>query len=138
MNAMTDDELTEIIIGCAYKVHNTLGSGFLEKVYRKSLAIEVAKKGLKVEQEASIQVFYEGQIVGEYFADLLIENRVIAELKAVQGLLREHEVQLVNYLAATGLDSGLLINFAASVQVKRKYRTYKPKPINPVHLVNPV
>ena len=138
MNEMTDDELTEIIIGCAYKVHNTLGSGFLEKVYRKSLAIEVERKGLRVEQEASIQVFYEGQIVGEYFADLLIENRIIAELKAVQNLLREHEVQLVNYLTATGFESGLLINFAASVLVKRKYRTYKSKQINPVHLVNPV
>ena len=135
---MTENELTEIIIGCAYKVHNMLGSGFIEKIYRKSLAIELAKKGLKVEQEVAIQVFYEEQVVGDFFADLLIEGRIIVELKAVQNLLREHEVQLVNYLTATGLDTGLLMNFGASVQVKRKHRTFKAKQINPVHLVNPV
>lgn len=135
---MSDDELTEIIIGCAYRVHNTLGSGFLEKVYRKSLAIEVAKKGLRTEQEFPIKVFYEGQEVGEYYADLLIENRIVIELKAVQYLGKEHEVQLVNYLTATGLDIGLLVNFGASVQVRRKHRTFKPSQTNPVNLVNPV
>jgi GxxExxY protein len=135
---MKDDALTEIIIGCAYKVHNTLGSGFLEKVYRKSLAIEVAKKGLRAEQEFPIKVFYEGQEVGEYFADLLIEDRVVIELKAVRYLGKEHEVQLVNYLTATGIEIGLLINFGASVQIRRKHKTFKPSPTNPVNLVNPV
>lgn len=135
---MSDDELTEVIIGCAYKVHNTLGSGFLEKIYRKSLAIEIVKKGLRAEQEFPINVFYEGQEVGEYFADLLIENRIVIELKAVQYLGKEHEVQLVNYLTATGLEIGLLINFGSSVQVKRKHRTFKPHQTNPVNLVNHV
>ena len=135
---MMEDELTEIIIGCAYKIHKTLGSGFLEKIYRKSLAIEIAKKGLKVEQEFPIEVIYDEQVVGEFYADLLIEDRLIVEIKAVQTLIKEHEVQLVNYLTATGIDTGLLFNFGASVQVRRKYRTFKAKEINPVHLVNPV
>ena len=138
MTEMTEDKLTELVIGCAYKIHNALGSGFLEKIYRKSLAIEIAKNGLKVEQESPIEVMYDEQVVGEFYADLLIENRLIIEIKAVQNFLREHEVQLVNYLTATGIDAGLLLNFGASVQVKRKYRTFKAKQINPVHLVNPV
>ena len=135
---MTEDKLTELVIGCAYKIHNALGSGFLKKIYRKSLAIEIAKNGLKVEQESPIEVMYDEQVVGEFYADLLIENRLIIEIKAVQNFLREHEVQLVNYLTATGIDAGLLLNFGASVQVKRKHRIFKAKQINPVHLVNPV
>jgi GxxExxY protein len=138
MTEMTEDKLTEIIIGCAYKIHKALGTGFIEKIYRKSLAIEIAKNGLKVEQESPIQVMYEEHVVGDFYADLLIEDRLIVEIKAVQTLLREHEVQLVNYLTATGIDTGLLLNFGAPVQVKRKHRIFKAKHINPVHLVNPV
>ena len=124
---MTDDELTEIIIGCAYQVHNSLGAGFLEKVYENALCIELTKRGLVVRQQEPIKVLYKGQVVGDYFADLWVENRIIVELKAVQALTREHEVQLVNYLTATGIETGLLINFGSSVHVKRKYREYKPR-----------
>jgi GxxExxY protein len=115
------------VIGCAYKVHNTLGPGFLEKVYENALRIELAKQGLQVAQRVPIKVHYEGQVVGEYFADLFVESKVIVELKAVQALNKVHEVQLVNYLTATETDIGLLINFGPSVNVKRKHREYKPK-----------
>ena len=124
---MTDDELTHTIIGCAYKVHNTLGSGFLERVYENALRIELEKLGLSVKQQAPISVEYEGQVVGEYYADLWVDGRVVVELKAAQALAKEHEVQLVNYLTATRIDHGLLLNFGPSVQVKRKFREYKAK-----------
>lgn len=124
---MTDDDLTQQIIGCAYKVHNTLGPGFLEKVYENALRIELEKLGRRVKQQEPIDVEYEGQVVGEYYADLWIDERVVVELKAAQALAKHHEVQLVNYLTATRVDHGLLLNFGSSVQVKRKFRQYKPK-----------
>jgi GxxExxY protein len=122
--SMKDEALTRSVIGCAFKVHNTLGSGFLEKVYQSALCIELRKLGLQVVEHEPIKVVYEGQIVGEYYADLLVEGRVIVEIKAVEDLVRAHEVQLVNYLSATGIDVGLLINFGPSVRVRRKYRDY--------------
>lgn len=124
---MIDDPLTATIIGCAFKVHKALGSGFLEKVYENALRIELAEQGLRVKQQEPIKVWYEGQVVGDYWADLFVEERVLVELKAVQSLTKEHEVQLVNYLTATKIEIGLLINFGSSVQVKRKYREYKPR-----------
>jgi GxxExxY protein len=124
---MKDQALTQMIIGCAYKVHNALGPGFLEKVYENALRIELEKLGLQVRQQEPISVSYDGQIVGEYYADLWVDERVVIELKAAQTLIKQHEVQLVNYLAATGIDCGLLLNFGPSVQVKRKFREYKPK-----------
>jgi GxxExxY protein len=124
---MKDDDLTEKIIGCAYTVHNKLGPGFLEKVYENALLIELEKLGLRVKQQEPISVIYDGQEVGEYFADLWVEDRVVIELKAIQMLVKQHEVQLVNYLTATKIDCGLLLNFGPSVQVKRKFREYKPK-----------
>ncbi|MBO0721831.1 MAG: GxxExxY protein, partial [Blastocatellia bacterium] len=123
---MGDDEITKIIIGCAYDVHNKLGSGFLEKVYENALRIELYKKGLKVKQQESIKVWYESQVVGEYCADLWVEDRIIVELKAVQSVAKEHELQLVNYLTATNVETGLLINFGSSVQVRRKYKQFRP------------
>ena len=123
---MQDEALTQIIIGCAFKVHNTLGPGFLEQVYENAMCIELANQELHAKQQAPITVTYDGQIVGEYFADLWVEDCVIVELKAVQKLTKQHEVQLVNYLTATGVDTGLLLNFGDSVQVKRKFRKYKP------------
>ena len=116
--------LTELIIGCAYTVHKVLGSGFLEKVYKNAMRIELEEAGLNVTQQHSIPIHYRGQLVGDYYADLLVEKQVIIELKAVQNLLKEHEVQLVNYLVATGIENGLLINFGSSVEVKRKFRQY--------------
>jgi len=123
---MQDEALTQTIIGCAFKVHNTLGPGFLEQVYENAMCIELANQGLHAKQQAPITVTYDSQIVGEYFADLWVEDCVIVELKAVQKLAKQHEVQLVNYLTATGVDTGLLLNFGDSVQVKRKFRKYKP------------
>ena len=122
---MKVDDLTQKIIGCAYKVHNALGPGFLEKVYENALRIELEKLGLDVKQQEPINVGYEGQIVGEYYADLWVDGRVVIELKAVQTLTQRHEVQLVNCLTATGIEDGLLLNFGSSVQVKRKFRQYK-------------
>jgi GxxExxY protein len=124
---MKDDDFTQKIIGCAYKVHNALGPGFLEKVYENALRIELEKLGLNIKQQEPINVTYEGQVVGEYYADLWVDGRVVIELKAIQTLTQRHEVQLVNYLTATGIDNGLLLNFGPSVQVKRKFREYKPE-----------
>lgn len=124
---MKDKELTKTIIGCAFNVHNALGAGFLEQVYENALRIELTKRGLRVRQQAPIEVHYDGQVVGSYYADLWVEERVIVELKAVQKLAKAHEVQLVNYLSATGVDTGLLLNFGPSVEVKRKFREYRPR-----------
>ncbi|MCS7179383.1 MAG: GxxExxY protein [Anaerolineae bacterium] len=120
-------KITETIIGCAYRLHQTLGPGFLEKVYENALRIELQEAGLNVQQQVPIQVWYRGHPVGEYFADLLVEGRVIVEIKAVRELTKEHEVQLVHYLTATGIEDGLLINFGPSVEVKRKFRTFIPR-----------
>ena len=113
-------ELTGQIIKAAQDVHNTLGYGFLEKVYHKALLIELPKCGLLTESEKQIMVKYDSQPVGEYFADILVENKVILEIKAVKQINPEHEAQLVNYLKATNIDVGLLLNFGPSLQVKRK------------------
>ncbi len=124
---MENARLTETIIGCAFKVHNALDHGFLEKVYENAMRIELAKCGLKVKQQEPIMVYYDEQVVGEFYADLWVEDCVIVELKAVRSLDKAYEVQLVNYLTATGISTGLLSNFGPSVQVKRKSRQYKPK-----------
>jgi len=123
-----NDPLTAKIIAAAYKVHNTLGFGFLEKVYENAMRVELSKGGLKVVQQAPLTVFYEDEIVGEFQTDLWVEAAVIVELKSVRHLVEEHEVQLVNYLTATKTDVGLLLNFGPNgVEVKRKYRLYRPK-----------
>ena len=124
---MEDEELTKKVIGCAFKVHNSLGSGFLEKVYENALRIELSRAGLRVEQQIPIQVYYQGEVIGDFVSDLLVEKRLVVELKAIEKLTKLHEAQLVNYLTATGLDIGLLINFGKSVQIKRKYKNFKPK-----------
>ena len=121
----TIDEVTDHIIGCCFKVHRALGAGFLEKVYENALMMELEKCGLKARRQVPVSVKYDGHTVGEYFADILVEDRVVCELKANETLSKEHEVQLVNYLAGTGIDIGLLINFGRSVTVKRKYREYR-------------
>jgi GxxExxY protein len=121
---MKNEELTHKIIGCAYKVFNQLGFGFLESVYRKAMVIELSKAGLKVEEEKALQVYYDEIVVGNFSADLFVEDTVIVELKSVQNMVKDHEVQLVNYLNGLGKEIGLLINFGPSgVEVKRKYRT---------------
>ena len=122
---MDHSDLTEKIIGCAYHVYNTLGTGFLESVYEKALLIEAEKYGLSVESQKAINVYYDEQIVGNFVADLIVDNKVVIELKAVRNLVVAHEVQLVNYLTATQIPIGLLINFGETkVEVKRKFSRF--------------
>jgi GxxExxY protein len=125
---MQHEKLTGEIINCAMIVHRTLGPGFLESVYQNSLAHELRKAGMIVECERKLNVFYDGVEVGYFSCDMMVNDIVLIENKAVTMLMAAHEVQLVNYLTATGIDIGLLLNFgASSLQVKRKYRVYKPK-----------
>jgi GxxExxY protein len=123
-------ELTSEIINRFYVVYNKLGYGFLEKVYEKSLKFEIEKTGLFVERQKPINVFYETELVGEYFADLLIDNKVIVELKACETISEEHENQLINYLKATEIEVGLLINFGKKPEIKRKIFTNDRKKLN--------
>ncbi len=113
-------DITESIIKAFYTVYQTLGYGFLEKVYGSAMAIELRKLGLDLIQQARITVHYDDKVVGEYFADLLVAGAVIVELKAVKRLLPEHEAQLLNYLKATPYEVGLLLNFGPKPEIKRK------------------
>lgn len=122
MNYLHQD-LTEEIIHVFYKVYNTLGYGFLEKVYEKAMLIELKAAGLEAINQYPVNVFYEEEIVGEYFADIMIENKVIVELKAKEKLCSDHEVQLVNYLKGTELEVGLLMNFGKEPKIKRRIFT---------------
>ena len=124
---MEVNDLTHAIIGCAFKVHNVLGFGFLEKVYENALKIELEKLGFVVCQQEELNVWYENQTVGKYVPDLWLPEKLIIEVKSVRNLVKEHEVTLVHYLTATRINDGLLINFGPSVQVKRKFREYKAK-----------
>lgn len=114
------NKLSEKIIGCVFAVHNKLGSGFLEKVYENALIVELGKLGLKVESQKPIQVFYDEVLVGDFVADLIVENKIILELKAVLALHDVHQAQCINYLKATGLPLCLLINFGKTkAEIKR-------------------
>ena len=113
-------ELTEQVIEVFYKVYNTLGHGFLEKVYENAMFHELTSMGLDVKRQHPINVFYDGVEVGSYYADLLVEGLVILELKAAESICEEHEYQLINYLKATDMEVGLLLNFGKKPQVKRK------------------
>jgi GxxExxY protein len=116
-------ELTDKIIKAFYKVYNELGYGFLEKVYENAMLIELKKCGLQVKKQVPIIVLYDNQVVGDYFADILVEECVILELKATENLVEAHEIQLVNYLKATEMEIGLLLNFGKKPQFKRKINT---------------
>jgi len=120
-------ELTSEIIKRFYAVYNILGYGFLEKVYEKALYFELKKADLQVECQKPINVYYETELVGEYFADLLVENKVIIELKAAESICEEHENQLINYLKATDIEVGLLLNFGKKPEIKRKAFSNKNK-----------
>jgi len=124
MVTMKHKKLSEAIIAAAYNVHNELGHGFLEKVYKNALAIELEESGLKCSLESPLKVSYRGRTVGDYYADIIVEDKIIVEVKAVTKLDSVHEVQLVNYLKVTGLNVGLLINFGQSVKVKRRIFGY--------------
>ncbi|MGC4100041.1 GxxExxY protein [Ferruginibacter sp.] len=126
---MKHEEITEKVIGAFYKVYNTLGYGFLEKVYENAMYIELTAAGLKVEKQKRILVYYYGKVVGEYYADLVVEGIVAVELKAIEMLAAANESQLVNYLKATNLEVGLLLNFGKKPQIKRKIFDNDKKPM---------
>jgi GxxExxY protein len=113
-------DLTEQIIGAFFAVYSALGYGFLENVYVKALMIELKKRGLNVQDELPIHVYYDGQLIGEYYADLVINELVILEIKAAKALAAEHEAQLLNYLKATPYEVGLLLNFGPKPETKRR------------------
>lgn len=119
-------DITEIIIECFYKVYNSLGYGFLEKVYENALLIEIKKSGLKCSNQQQIEVHYKGKKVGLYYADIVVEDKVIIELKASL-LSEEHEYQLLNYLKATEIEIGLLLGFGKEASFKRKIFTNNRK-----------
>lgn len=120
-SVLKHSETTEKILHAFFKkVYHKLGYGFLEKVYENAMAIELRRAGLKVEQQATIDVYYEGEIVGEYFADLLVNDAVIVELKAARNVSNENEAQLLNYLRATPYEVGLLLNFGPKADFRRK------------------
>ena len=113
-------DLTEQIIGGFYAVYSALGYGFLENVYVKALKIELERRGMNVRNEFPIKVYYLGQLIGEYFADLIVNDLIILEIKAVKTLVDEHEAQLLNYLKATPFEVGLLLNFGPKPETKRR------------------
>ncbi len=127
--SMLHSEITDKIISTFYKVYNTLGFGFLEKVYENALALELRKAGCSVLQQQKIEVLYSGVVVGDYYADLIVDNLVIVELKASESLCKEHEAQLLNYLKATNIEVGLLLNFGKKPEFKRKVFSNKNKQI---------
>ena len=123
---ITIDQLITEVIECAKRIRRQLGPGFLEKVYKNAMVVELRKLKLNFETEKLIQVLYDGIVVGEYRTDIIVEGRLILELKATQDLSIANEVQLVNYLTSTQIDDGLLINFGSDkLLFKRKYRIYR-------------
>ena len=124
---MLHSDITGKIIKAFFKVNNTLGFGFLEKVYENAMLIELRKIGFEVLQQKNIKVYYEGQKVGEYYADLLVNGLVIVELKACESIREEHEAQLINYLKATEVEVGLLLNFGKEPEFRRKIFTNRRK-----------
>lgn len=131
---MVNDELTGAIINASFEVSNELGAGFLESVYEKALIVALSQRGLNINAQVPLKVRFRNVIVGDFFADLIVEDKVLIELKAVSRLLPEHKAQVINYLNATGIETGLLLNFG-NPRVEY-YRLHKRE--DPDHLVNPV
>jgi len=121
---MIHQELTGKILEACFEVSNELGAGFLESVYEKALLVVLRQKDLNVESQVKLQVMFRGIVVGDYFADILVENKILLELKAVNALTKEHFAQILNYLKATNLEVGLIINFGNS---KLEYRRFDNK-----------
>ena len=130
--ALKHEEITKTVIGCAFEVINELGAGFLESVYEKALLLALRQKGLSAENQSPIKVMFRNEIVGDFYADLLVESKVIVELKAVKSLLPEHQAQIINYLNATGIEVGLLINFGNPKMEYRRF-TRNKNPAHPLH-----
>ena len=128
MNGMDIEMLVKTVMACAVNIRKHLGPGYLESVYKNAMLVELEKNGLTYEVEKPINVYYENVLVGEFKADIVVEGSLILELKAVSSLHVAHEIQLVNYLTATGIDDGLLINFGSEeLQFKRKFRVYRKR-----------
>ncbi len=125
MENLLHSEITGEILKAFYKVYNELGYGFLEKVYENAMAFELQANGLFVQQQLPINVFYNGKIAGEYFADLIVENKVIIEIKTASTIDKAHEAQLLNYLKATEIEVGLVLNFGQKPEKVRKVFTNK-------------
>ena len=128
MGKMLYEELTGKIIGAFYQVYNDLGYGFLEKVYENALAHKLRQAGLTVQQQHPVRVYYEGLIIGEFFADMLVDERVMLELKTAETIAPIHQAQLTNYLKATPIELGLLLNFGPKPAFKRQLLTNDRKP----------
>ncbi|MBC8318216.1 MAG: GxxExxY protein [Desulfobulbaceae bacterium] len=118
---LVEKELVYQISGCVFAVYKELGHGFLEKVYEKALRIELERQGFTVEVQKPIQVMYKGEVVGDYLADIVVTNKIIIELKAQSNLHKAHETQIINYLKATGIEVGLLVNFAYPKATIKRY-----------------
>jgi GxxExxY protein len=130
---MKHREITSKILECSFEVINELGTGFLESVYENAMVVALAQKGLSVDSQVALKVKFRGVIVGEYYADIIVDNKVLVELKAVSKIAPDHKAQIINYLNATGIDVGLLLNFGNS---KLEYfRFFRKDPENPVHPV---
>jgi GxxExxY protein len=126
MDSANDELLIKRIIQCIYNVRGVLSPGFLEKVYKNALYIELKDQGIPVETEVPVNVFYKNHVVGSYKADMIVNKNIIIELKATQHLSLENEVQLVNYLTALNIENGILVNFGSDkIEIKRKYKTYR-------------
>ena len=130
---MKHEELTSAILSCCFDVINELGSGFLESVYEKALIVALSQKGLQVDSQVPLKVSFRGVIVGDFYADVIVEGKVLIELKAVSRVLQEHKAQVINYLNATGIDVGQLVNFGNPKL--EYYRFYRSNPVYPVHPV---
>ena len=127
---MINQEKTSVVLKCYYRVYNTLGYGFLEKVYENALFLELAKTGMNCRRQVPIRVFYEGEEVGSYFADIIVDDDLIIELKATESLCEEHDHQLINYLKATKIEVGLLLNFGLKPEFRRKVFSNTRKKFN--------
>ncbi len=134
MDRMKYEELTSVILECCFEVSNELGAGFLESVYEKSLVVALSQRGLKVRAQTPLKVKFRNVIVGDFYADLIAEDKILIELKTVNRILSEHKAQVINYLNATGIEVGLLVNFA---NPKLEYYRLHPSN-NPVYPVHPV
>ena len=130
-------DLTNVIIGVMFDVHTTLGFGFLESVYANALTVALRALGLRVERHVAFEIFYRGQLVGRYVADLIVESRVVVETKVARSIEAHHRAQLLNYLRASGLEVGLVLNFGTSAQFKRVVSTSAPtrRPVTSVRVV---
>jgi GxxExxY protein len=129
LNELKHKELSNKIISCFYTVYNTLGFGFLEKVYENALLIELHKNGINAEKQKQIKVYYNEFPVGLYYADIVVEDSIILEIKATEFIVEAHELQVINYLKATKIEIGLLLNFGRSAEFRRKIFTNDRKGI---------